>query len=157
MPKSKSKRRKSAAPNGPAGNSRGNWIYGLIGLVAAVIVAGGVWYGTSGGRGGNTVTIAVKVPALSPVAAAGGKAFRENCQQCHGESAGGSDRGPPLIHKLYVPGHHGDGAFFVAARNGVRAHHWKFGNMPPQPQASDDDLTKIVLYVRELQKANGIY
>jgi len=39
----------------------------------------------------------------------------------------------------------------------VRAHHWNFGNMPPAEGVSDEDVIKITRYVRELQKANGIY
>ena len=56
----------------------------------------------------------------------------------------------------YRPGHHGDAAFAMAVRNGVRQHHWRFGNMPPQPQVSDRELKAIVRYVREMQIANGI-
>jgi len=45
----------------------------------------------------------------------------------------------------------------LAARNGVRAHHWPFGNMPPVEQRlTDGELGAIVAYVRELQRANGI-
>jgi hypothetical protein len=44
----------------------------------------------------------------------------------------------------------------LAVKNGVRAHHWRFGDMPPVEGVSDEDATKIVAYVRELQRANGI-
>ena len=48
-------------------------------------------------------------------------------------------------------------AFVLAARNGVRAHHWPFGNMPPVEQPlTDGELAAIIAYVRELQRANGI-
>jgi mono/diheme cytochrome c family protein len=101
-------------------------------------------------------TIAVKVPELSPLAARGKTAFDANCAACHGVNAAGTDKGPPLVHNIYNPGHHADGSFFLAAKNGVRSHHWPFGNMPPQPQVSEEQIVTIVRYVRELQRANGI-
>jgi hypothetical protein len=57
---------------------------------------------------------------------------------------------------IYRPGHHADVAFQLAARRGVRAHHWRFGDMPPQPTVPADALPAITRYVRELQQANGI-
>lgn len=99
---------------------------------------------------------AIKVPMLTAQAARGGEAFAANCADCHGVNAGGSDKGPPLVHQIYNPGHHADMTFVMAAKRGVRAHHWKFGNMPPQPQVSDDQIAAIIRYVRELQVANGI-
>jgi len=101
-------------------------------------------------------TVHVKVPSLSDVATRGKAAFDANCAPCHGVNASGSDKGPPLVHDIYNPGHHADGAFFLAAKLGVRQHHWPFGNMPPQPQVTEEQLKAIVLYVRELQSANGI-
>ena len=100
---------------------------------------------------------AVRVPQFSALAATGEPLFNANCAECHGRNAGGSERGPPLVHDLYNPGHHADAAFLFAARQGVRAHHWNFGNMPPQPKVTDTDVAAIVRYVRELQDANGIY
>jgi hypothetical protein len=38
----------------------------------------------------------------------------------------------------------------------VRAHHWRFGDMPPQPTITPDAIHMITRYVRELQQANGI-
>ena len=46
-------------------------------------------------------------------------------------AAGHDGAGPPLVHKIYQPGHRSDMAFVLAAQNGVRAHHWPFGNRPP--------------------------
>jgi hypothetical protein len=40
---------------------------------------------------------------------------------CHGDWGDGSDKGPPLMHKLYVPSHHGDETFYRAAIKGARA------------------------------------
>jgi len=99
----------------------------------------------------------VKVPQLSETAKSGERHFNKNCASCHGGNAAGSDQGPPLIHDIYNPGHHADGSFFLAAQRGVRRHHWSFGDMPPQPQMKERQIAEIVAYVRELQKANGIF
>lgn len=110
-----------------------------------------------GGSAGQPLA-QVTVPELSAAAMVGQAAFEANCAACHGENAAGRDgAGPPLIHRIYEPNHHGDAAFFLAARQGVRSHHWPFGNMPPVADVSDDEVAFIVAYVRELQRANGIY
>ncbi len=98
----------------------------------------------------------VTIPVFTKEALEGQTAFDANCAQCHGENAVGSDRGPPLLHKVYKPNHHADGAFYGAVMLGVVQHHWRFGNMPAQPQLNEEDIAAIVLYVRELQQANGI-
>lgn len=99
----------------------------------------------------------VAVPAVLSAEARDGKVlFEANCAGCHGERGGGTDKGPPLVHDIYNPGHHSDEAFVLAARLGVRAHHWPFGNMPRQPQVSEAEVRAITRYVRELQQANGI-
>lgn len=61
----------------------------------------------------------------------GARLFAENCARCHGDAAGGTDLGPPLVHRLYEPGHHPDFSFQNAIKNGVISHHWGFGDMPP--------------------------
>ena len=71
-------------------------------------------------------------------------------------AAVGTDVGPPLIHSVYEPNHHGDIAFQRAAKFGVRAHHWTFGNMPPVPEVDEAAVEKITAYVRWLQQAAGI-
>lgn len=100
----------------------------------------------------------VRVPeTLSPQAAMGQRAFEAKCATCHGINAAGQNGvAPPLVHQTYRPGHHADMAFVLAAQNGVRAHHWRFGNMPPVEGLTRADVTAIVAYVRELQQENGI-
>ncbi|MEQ5872210.1 cytochrome c [Sagittula sp. NFXS13] len=102
--------------------------------------------------------VAVTLPdTLSPEASMGKRAFDVVCADCHGENAAGKiGFAPPLIHKIYEPSHHGDMAFQMAAANGVRAHHWKFGDMPPQPEVTRADVSSIIAYIREVQRANGI-
>ena len=87
----------------------------------------------------------------------GKRAFDAKCASCHGANAAGQNGvAPPLVHKIYEPGHHSDEAFQRAAKSGVRAHHWQFGNMPPVSGLTRGDVQHIALYVRELQRANGI-
>ncbi len=126
-------------------------------LVIAALV-GGVYVMFTGNSGQKKSTsVDVRVPALSQMAGNGQQLFKVNCAQCHGESAGGTRQGPPLVHKYYRPDHHADAAFYRAATNGVIAHHWNFGNMPPIRTVSNDDLAQIVTFIREVQKANGIF
>ena len=102
--------------------------------------------------------VAVTVPASFSTTAEKGKAlFKQNCAACHGDDAAGqAGVAPPLIHKIYEPSHHGDESFQRAAALGTRAHHWTFGNMPAIEGVKRPDVEKIIAYVRELQRANGI-
>lgn len=127
-------------------------------VLTAVVLGVGIalWQAFGPRTATDSQMVAVTVPDLSPQAANGKVAFDAVCAACHGVNAGGSDKGPPLIHDYYNPGHHSDAAFFLAAQRGVRQHHWNFGDMPAQPQVSESELEAIVQYVRELQQANGI-
>ncbi len=97
------------------------------------------------------------IAATSPPELAQGKTlFEENCSVCHGPAGDGTDQGPPLVHIIYEPNHHADAAFILAARNGVRAHHWRFGDMAPLPGVTDAMVQEIVGYIRWLQRQVGI-
>ena len=107
----------------------------------------------------NRIELArVSVPdQLSDLALIGKKGFDTNCASCHGQNAAGQNGiAPPLIHKIYEPSHHGDESFQRAVAMGVRAHHWKFGNMPAIEGLTRADIKAITAYVRELQRHNGI-
>jgi mono/diheme cytochrome c family protein len=128
-------------------------------FVLAVLAAGiglSAWQfvGPSGTSKGLTVD--VKLPEFSTLAVEGKAAYDANCGACHGRHAAGTESGPPLVHDIYNPGHHADGAFFLAVKSGVRQHHWSYGDMPPQRQVTDPQIAAIVQYVRELQVANGV-
>ena len=87
----------------------------------------------------------------------GQEKFNSSCSRCHGLHGKGTNHGPPLVHKIYEPNHHGDVAFHRAAAQGVRAHHWKFGNMPKIDGVTPEDVTEIIQYVRWLQRQAGIF
>lgn len=139
----------------------------VILLVGSLVVLFAAWFfmmrnapmhDAMGQSSGGSTIVAVKMPDLSGDAALGAHAFKGKCAACHGEDAGGvHGKGPPLIHKTYHPGHHGDFAFARAAREGARQHHWPFGDMPPVAGITDVDIKVIIAYVRAVQQANGIF
>lgn len=132
----------------------GAWFVASLTASAPDLVAEDAAPGTTG-----DVMAEVQLPAtLSAEAATGKTYFDAACASCHGANAAGQDGvAPPLVHQLYEPSHHGDEAFVVAARIGVRAHHWPFASMPPLEQRlTDGELAAIIRYVRELQRENGI-
>lgn len=137
--------------------------------IGALIIVGGIAYLTwqkDVPSASSTPQSSVAQGALSQVlipevlsqnAQIGKRAFDATCAACHGTNAAGQDGvAPPLVHKIYEPSHHGDDAFQRAAASGVRAHHWRFGNMPPVEGVTRGDVTMIIAYIRELQRANGI-
>ena len=137
--------------------------------ISAVLVVGGLgyamWSVTSQtattdsainveGRGLANVLLP---ETLSQNAQIGKIGFEAKCAACHGVNAAGQDGvAPPLVHIIYEPGHHSDEAFQRAAAMGVQGHHWPFGDMPPVEGINRADVTMIIAYVRELQRANGI-
>ena len=131
----------------------GAWIKYVI-LAAAT--AGAVLLALRLPESANDAKHRVHMPILSELGRSGKAAFDSNCAECHGQNGSGSDKGPPLIHRVYHPGHHGDAAFALAIKVGVRQHHWRFGDMPAQPKVADEQVAAIVRFVREVQTANGI-
>ena len=124
-------------------------------LGLCVASGGAVWIllGACMGGTGELPPPPAEIPAEM---ASASRAFATNCASCHGEFARGSETGPPLVHPFYVPSHHGDAAFRFAVERGVAAHHWRFGDMPPQPQVQEMELAEIIAYVRWLQRQAGI-
>jgi len=127
------------------------------GMLGAAILGLGFWWMAQGSDvGSDGLPLEVAVPELRGPAKRGAELFAESCATCHGENAAGSGQGPPLVHRIYEPGHHADFSFYRAVRQGVRAHHWNFGDMPAVAGVSDAEIDRIVAYVRALQRANGI-
>lgn len=131
-------------------------LVGAAGLVATLAMV--LWPQPEPEPQAASAMVEVKVPDLAGLAAEGARAYGAFCASCHGENAAGREgMGPPLVHVIYETGHHADGAFLLAATRGVRQHHWTFGDMPPVPEASPQDIVAIIAYVRTLQRANGIF
>ena len=138
-------------------------------VLIIVVLIGAVWFFTqsngmgskhSHGIGANQnaqgQALTVNIPEFTAAALTGETYFNSKCAACHGVNGTGSETGPPLIHKFYKSDHHGDESFQRAAKVGVQAHHWNFGNMPPVAGITRAEVAKIVVYIREIQKANGL-
>ncbi len=82
--------------------------------------------------------------------------FQQNCAGCHGKWGKGTVVGPPLMDRIYLAWHHPDDSYYQAALSGARAHHWKFGDMPPLPGMDRKKLDRIIPYIRWLQEQSGI-
>jgi mono/diheme cytochrome c family protein len=144
------------------------WISGVMCAIAILAIAGcqkEPSYGSSGSSSGSIGGPASSSsPSLSAAPAAGTPAefvkgealYNSHCAGCHGEKAMGTDHGPPFIDRIYEPNHHADATFHLAARGGVRAHHWPYGNMPPVGGVTAADVDEIIGYVRWLQRQAGI-
>jgi len=124
------------------------WIF-LAALLAGIVCASAIH--------AQTMQIPKPSPGLMPNPAMGKKLFAANCATCHGVDLKGSDKGPPMLHKVYEPSHHSDIAFQLAVKNGVRAHHWKFGDMAPVPGLTPDDVAHIIAFLRMEQRKVGIH
>ena len=118
-------------------------------VVALLFSAGSAW---------ADHVVNVRMPAqLSIMADLGGGVFNAVCAKCHGTNAAGTDKGPSLIHRIYEPSHHSDLSFVYAVKRGVLAHHWPYGDMPPQFGVSDAEVLGIIEFIREVQRENGIH
>lgn len=91
-----------------------------------------------------------------PDMAAGEVRYRSLCARCHGDMLQGSDEGPPLHDPVYASSRHGDLAFYHAVNNGVRQHHWQFGDMPMLTGITPEQVSDIVHFVRNTQRIAGI-
>lgn len=127
------------------GSQRWPWALASVVLVLGVVLLTG------------SVSCAKQESGLTPAEYQRGESlFKANCARCHGEKAAGTTQGPPLVHKIYEPNHHADMAFQRAAANGVRAHHWQFGDMPRIEGLTPPDVDQVIGYVRWLQRQAGI-
>ncbi|WP_417587730.1 c-type cytochrome [Pararhodobacter oceanensis] len=133
----------------------------------ALLAAGTLWWRTQSetpppviatNSAETLALVEITLPeTLSDNARIGAQIFANSCAACHGENATGIDGvGPPLVHRIYEPSHHGDESFQIAVAQGVRAHHWRFGNMAPVSGLTRGDVAMVIAYIRELQRANGI-
>ncbi len=131
----------------------------IVAVVLVVVLGGGSGSDEGSGalpRDPMTGKTEFDIPVQDPSLVAEGEVlFRANCAQCHGDDLRGTAVGPSFHSVIYNPDHHGDGAFYVAALAGVRAHHWGFGNMPPVAGITEEDVARIVAFIRESQRTGG--
>lgn len=85
----------------------------------------------------------------------GAALYSANCASCHGADLSGTALGPSHLSIVYEPSHHPDESFRSAIRNGIGAHHWAFGPMPPVPDLDDSEIDAIITYVRTIQQREG--
>jgi len=85
----------------------------------------------------------------------GATVFVARCASCHGEDLRGTDKGPSQLSIVYEPNHHSDATYRAAIRNGVGQHHWNFGDMPPVEDITDDQIERVIAYIRTEQERLG--
>ncbi len=110
-------------------------------MALLVLIAAGTGYAAGG-------------PTLASM---GEELFGSKCVKCHGVKGAGTGAGPPLVHKVYEPNHHSDWSFRRAMSMGVRAHHWRFGDMEKVTGLTDEQVELIIKYIREIQQDAGIF
>lgn len=121
----------------------------LAGLVAVLTVA-------LAACGGDD-PVAAPPESLVPLAADadGASVYQARCASCHGEDLRGTDKGPSQLSILYEPNHHGDESYRSAIRNGVAQHHWGLGDMPAVEDITDDQIERVITYIRTQQQTLG--
>ena len=117
-------------------------------LICLLVVAAGYFPGAS--IAGESVQIPFKL-------AKGQLLYEKYCSSCHGVQLDGTDKGPPLVHSFYKPSHHGDKSFYRAALQGVKQHHWNFGDMKPVAGMTPKKMDSVVPYVRYYQQQKQLY
>ena len=96
-------------------------------LITALVLLAMVGCGGDGPPKGEpseskaTEQVSITESDLSDTARAGEKLFNANCSVCHGMGAAGTNQGPPLVDRIYHPGHHPDFSIRNAVRQGVQA------------------------------------
>jgi len=106
------------------------------------------------GCSGSQVDTQESLPALS-ANADGAAVFAARCASCHGEDLRGTDQGPSQLSIVYEPNHHSDVSYRAAIRNGVAQHHWNFGDMDPVDDITDDQIERVITYIRSQQQLQG--
>ena len=136
-----------------------------IGVVVAIVAVVFIVFG-SGGEGESSASgpprdpmtgkTEFDIPVQDPqLVAAGEVLYKSSCAACHGSDLLGTAVGPPHLSVIYNPEHHGDGAFAMAVINGVRSHHYGFGDMPAISTVTEEDFIRILAYIREMQRTEG--
>jgi len=135
----------------PVQKSPVKWMLMLLALII-VLTAGTLW---------KREKISLKATPHFPELTVSGKLGRiivnEQCAECHGEDATGNSRnGPPLMHPMYREEIFPDFHFRRVLKEGRPSRAWQFGPMPAQPQLSDEDITNVIAFIREVHDATGV-
>ena len=125
----------------------------VVGALVGVGYVGSEWLRSERRVIGRRIIV---IPELSNTGFAGAWSFGVHCARCHGLDAGGTEIGPTLLDPIYRAAHHTDESLARAVRHGVVAHHWRFGNMSPVPELNAEKVTSVIVYIREVQAANGV-
>jgi mono/diheme cytochrome c family protein len=120
-------------------------------LLGALLVLGAAEESSWAGK-----TAPISTQQVSAEFRQGQDLYATHCAKCHGIDTRGTDKGPTFLTKIYAPYLHADIAFLLAVERGVRAHHWRFGDMPKIQGVSREDIRTIVEYIRWLQREAGI-
>jgi mono/diheme cytochrome c family protein len=136
--------------------SKTKWVLS-IGAIVVLVAVGLLWLAGTPRfeRAAPAASPSVGTP-VPPEFVTAETLFNTHCSVCHGPAAVGTDLGPSFLSRVYVPSHHSDVSFYLAVKQGVRAHHWLFGNMPAMPHVSEAEVTQIIPYVRWLQQQAGV-
>lgn len=138
-------------PDAPRQKSPWKWMLLMMGTLVALTTIS-MW-----GREKISVKATVTVPELTAAGQRGRTLFAAKCAECHGEDgAGGSRKGPPLIHPMYRDTVYPDFVFKQVLRDGKREKNWRFGAMPPVDGLSAQDIDEVTAFVRAAQIASGI-
>ncbi len=87
----------------------------------------------------------------------GAAVYAASCASCHGADLRGTEEGPSHLSIVYEPNHHSDESFRRAIANGAPAHHFDFGDMPPVPGLTDEDVEAVIAFVRAEQTRQGFH
>ncbi len=131
-----------------------------IATVAKVVFAGSVAiFGTlltllsSAAHEGHGPMPKARIPfVMSGDARAGSKIYNSECAVCHGRLLEGTHKGPSML--AYESAFHPDPDFVAAIKSGVKQHHWSFGDMQPIKSLTDDDIRRVIIYIRKVQAYN---
>ena len=90
-------------------------------VVVIALLLGAAWFFTQSKKTppdqlANNQAPFIHLPEFTAAARTGETYYNAKCATCHGVNGTGSDKGPPLIHKIYEPNHHGDERFQRAAK-----------------------------------------
>lgn len=123
-----------------------------LGLLVAVVALAMVLTACSTERAGSNQS---DRPSKTAAGANGVVLYEQHCGGCHGVDLKGTDRGPSQLSVVYALDHHPDESYRSAIANGVRAHHWSFGDMAPVKGLSADQVDAIIGYIRVQQREHG--